>query len=233
MERSIGAAGDGFVATPCELITDRVMCVGATVGSMSSPSHPTREKLIAATVELLDGRPGGFLVEDVLTTSGVSKGSMYHHFEDFQDLLDHADVRRYARFLITDADAIEEAVRTSSNRAELRDKIAELSRALRDPSRIPGRFARMRVMGRADLDPRLRSLLQVEQDRIVTLMRDVLRTAQDRGLMRAGLDPEAVILLMQGWALGQSYDHLTSQPLPMDKWSTVSDLIIDSIFGDD
>ena len=52
-------------------------------------SHPTKEALIDAVLELLQSE---HLVEvtseEVLEKSGISKGSLYYHFEDFSDLLE-------------------------------------------------------------------------------------------------------------------------------------------------
>ena len=62
--------------------------------------HPTKEALINVVLDLLKTES---LVEvhseEVLHKSGISKGSMYHHFEDFQDLLEQAQVRRYGAFV--------------------------------------------------------------------------------------------------------------------------------------
>jgi len=61
--------------------------------------HPKSEALHTA-VALLDERaPDEITVERVLSESGVSKGSLYHHYRDFNDLLDRAQVQRFTRLV--------------------------------------------------------------------------------------------------------------------------------------
>ena len=58
--------------------------------------HPTRQTLIATVIELLETTsPEDIRVEQVLTPSGTSVGSLYHHFNDLADLIDQAIITRY------------------------------------------------------------------------------------------------------------------------------------------
>ncbi len=57
-------------------------------------SHPTKEELIQTVVVLLEGTTLNQITsEQVLAISGISRGSLYHHFEDFSELLELAQVR--------------------------------------------------------------------------------------------------------------------------------------------
>lgn len=63
------------------------------------PPHPTAVKLLEITVDLLDEIPIDALsIAAVLERSGVSHGSLYHHYADFPDLVEQAAVHRYRRF---------------------------------------------------------------------------------------------------------------------------------------
>ena len=67
---------------------------------MLSSFHPTKKLLVETVVNLLDSqRPSEILAEDVLEISGVSKGSMYHHFEDLQELVEIAQLIRYSKWI--------------------------------------------------------------------------------------------------------------------------------------
>ena len=54
---------------------------------MATKMHPTKSLLISTTVKLLGTRlPGEIAVDEILDASGISKGSLYHHFEDLGEL---------------------------------------------------------------------------------------------------------------------------------------------------
>ena len=57
--------------------------------------HPTKRALITTVLEQLKTlKPSEITSESVLDKSGISKGSLYHHFEDFDDLIETAQVIR-------------------------------------------------------------------------------------------------------------------------------------------
>lgn len=58
---------------------------------MTTAMHPTRQKLLDVASELLESAsPDEITVDMVLQRSGISKGSLYHHYRDFQDLIESA-----------------------------------------------------------------------------------------------------------------------------------------------
>ena len=65
--------------------------------------HPTKTRLIETTVALIsEFGPQGFTVDQLLDTSKISKGSLYHHFEDFHDVIIAAQVERFALYVEED-----------------------------------------------------------------------------------------------------------------------------------
>ena len=61
-----------------------------------SVDHPTRTKLIQTTVTLLDEfRPAEITVDMILHESEISKGSLYHHFQDVEELFEAAEISRF------------------------------------------------------------------------------------------------------------------------------------------
>ena len=60
-------------------------------------THPTSAALHRAAVDLLElYDEDDVTVEMVLTRAGASKGSLYHHYRDFDSLLDRAQATRFA-----------------------------------------------------------------------------------------------------------------------------------------
>jgi len=92
-------------------------------------SHPTRERLIETMAGLLDQKaPENINVDEVLSVSGISKGSLYHHFEDFSDLLEVAYLRRFAAYVDQSCDSIADVLTTSTSRDEFLKGLREITR---------------------------------------------------------------------------------------------------------
>jgi AcrR family transcriptional regulator len=69
--------------------------------------HPTKTKLIETAVSLIDEfGPIGFTVDALLERSSISKGSLYHHFVDFSDVIEQAQVIRFSRYIDEDIKAL-------------------------------------------------------------------------------------------------------------------------------
>ena len=67
---------------------------------MLTSFHPTKRLLVETVVAMLETKkPNEILAEEVLESSGVSKGSMYHHFEDLQELVETAQLMRYSKWI--------------------------------------------------------------------------------------------------------------------------------------
>jgi AcrR family transcriptional regulator len=99
-----------------------------------STSHPTRERLIDTMISLLDQKaPDHISVDEVLNVSGISKGSLYHHFEDFSDLLEMAYLRRFAAFVDESSESITEVIATSTTRDEMLNRMGEITRRTQSP----------------------------------------------------------------------------------------------------
>ena len=59
--------------------------------AMPKTNHPTKSSLIECAADLLDKyRFDEITVEMILDRSSISKGSLYHHFEDIYHLLEAA-----------------------------------------------------------------------------------------------------------------------------------------------
>ena len=69
--------------------------------------HPTRLKLIETVLTLRHSQTyEDITVEQVLDVSGISRGSLYHHFHDFTDVLEESVVRTYLNSMEGDLAAL-------------------------------------------------------------------------------------------------------------------------------
>ena len=70
-------------------------------------THPTKRHLIETATALIEEHGAqGFTVEQLLEMSHISKGSLYHHFHDFSDVIEQAQVARFSRYVDQDVVAL-------------------------------------------------------------------------------------------------------------------------------
>lgn len=197
---------------------------------MTSMVHPTKQALIDTTVGYLNEvGPTAFTVEDVLGTSGISKGSMYHHFEDFDDLIESAQVARFAAFVDRDIEVLNKVLTGASSRAEFVSRLKVASVQVQSPDRIGRRLARAQIAGWEGSTPKFRTALAAEQQRLTDTIADLVRDAQSRGFVNPVHAPEALAVFIQAYSLGRVLDDIAEKHLEPAAWNSLVEMFIDRI----
>lgn len=192
--------------------------------------HPTRERLLLTTVEIIDEGNGKIHVDEVLHRSGISKGSLYHHFEDLQDLLDAATVFRFSRMIEADIAGLAELLKRCQTSEDLRAEIRKFNAALVQPERVPNRLERARIIGECGSNPRLKEAIGIEQARLTDSLADLFRTAITKGWLRPTIDPRAAASITQGVILGRSFDDVSADPVDGAAWLAFVNAMYDAYF---
>lgn len=199
---------------------------------MGDSWHRTKRALVDTVVAMLDEDPFREPTCDaVLIRSGISRGSLYHFFEDYADLVEHAEVVRFTRYVDDSAVLLRLAMAESQSREELRARIEAFSRETQSQARAPRRAERTVALANASRHPRLRSTLGREQLRLTTVLGDLIRDAQERGWMGRDFDADAAAVLIQAYTVGRVVDDISPRPVDPEAWSTLVLMIVERVFG--
>lgn len=183
--------------------------------------HPTKQLLLDTAVSLIDEfGPQGFTVDNLLDASKISKGSLYHHFEDFHDVIEQAQVTRFARFVDEDIRVLTSLLATANSREELGQRFAEVVRASATPGRAEARADRASIVGLSRHSKKFADALAVEQQRLTDSLADVAREMQERGWINAELDVVALATFVQAYSLGVVLNDVTEKPISVERWAT-------------
>lgn len=193
--------------------------------------HPTRQRLLDATCELLEQFPPDDLkVETVLARSEVSIGSLYHHFADFPDLLETAMIALFAVSVDNSIAQFDALFDTATTRDEFIAGLRQVSDASQSPALRPFRFRRARLLALAEHRPRLRAKLAAEQTRLSATFAEMFRTAQRRGWFNSDFDPAAASVFIQAYTLGKLVDEVTDEPIDLTAWSDLVMKVVLKVF---
>lgn len=202
-------------------------------GASSAP-HPTRLRLIQAAAQSLTERNSDELdVDAVLAAVGVTKGALYHHFDSVGELSMAAHVHIYTSIIDQDIVGLQSLLDECHSTAELRERIAAISRIPNDPIRRANRLRRARILSLIPDDPSLAAQLAAEQTRLTDAFSEVIRVAQVRGWFRPHLDAHALAVFIQAYALGRLVDDVAVDHMDTDAWSKVVDHVVDGFLSED
>ena len=183
--------------------------------------HPTKAHLIETAVALIDEfGPQGFTVDNLLERSSISKGSLYHHFVDFSDVIEQAQVVRFSRYIDEDIQLLFETLSAATSGADLRARFEAIVLATSSPERAANRADRAVIVGLARFSKNFATALSVEQQRVTDAIADIAREAQERGYVRRDVDVRVLATFIQAYTLGFVLNDITIDPVLPDQWAT-------------
>lgn len=182
--------------------------------------HPTRQILIATVQTLLETKPADELtLDDVLEASGISVGSLYHHFEDFPHLIEEGLVAQYAAEVDASIKGLAKSVDGATNATELLAGMRETTVRTNSASFRSNREQRVRVMAKATTSERFRAALSTHQQRLVDGYADIVQDAQRKGLVKPDINPHVLATFALAYGLGYVLNDVTERPVADEDWA--------------
>lgn len=193
--------------------------------------HQTKRALLDTVLQLLESKPADQIaVDEVLQVSGISKGSLYHHYEDYPDLIEDALVFRYARYVDLSMELMGPILEEPKNKEDFFEALKVLTRKTQSDKNAQNRQERAELLGKAGHNPRLRGKLGVEQKRLTDELSSYMQGAVAKGFFDKSLDTEAAALFIQTYTLGLILNDVTETPLDKDRWNEHIDRVIAMAF---
>ena len=186
---------------------------------MPQTIHPTKARLIETAAEILETQfPEAIQVDEILDKSGISKGSLYHHFEDLGELLEAAQVARYAAWVDRSISMIVPVLSNAKNRDDIVKGLRTLTTFTQSSEYKSTRYARARALANSENSDRFQKALGLEQERLTTALEDLVSEAKNKGLFKQEIDSRIVAVFIQSYTLGKIVDDVVPTPMSQEKW---------------
>lgn len=207
---------------------------GRVRGGPPARARSTRERVLDVVIALLDdGGEGAVRIDEVRDRSGVSIGSIYHHFGDRNGLIVAAQVRRFARYAEAEIAALSEIVQQSADVEQFRAVLRTLTLATASELRASERWSRVGVLastvGRPELDREVRAI----QTRLTDEFQAHVAQGQARGFFRSDLDARAVALFVEAYSLGLALNDMDDHAVSEQEWERVVWTVLDQLLTSD
>lgn len=192
--------------------------------------HPTKSHLIETAVELINEHgPHGFTVDQLLEMSKISKGSLYHHFEDFNDVIIAAQVERFAQYVEEDIAGVTQVLLAASSRDDLLTRLDTISLIAHSEERAKRRGDRMEIISSAQHSEKMKLALGPVQERLTASFADLIREMQSRTWVSPDISPDAIAVFIQAYSLGLVVNDASSRHIDMGEWHQLISRVLRSL----
>jgi AcrR family transcriptional regulator len=200
---------------------------------MPQSLHPTKSLLIETAVGLLEDKmPYEIAVDEILEKSGISKGSLYHHFEDLAELLEAAQVARYADWVDRSMALILAIMSKAKTKEDLFEGVKKMTLLTQSAEFKNFRYERARTIGNSQGHQRFQNLLAAEQERLTSGLTDIVREVIEKGFFRKDLNPHVAAIFIQSYTLGKIVDDIVTNPVDSKEWDNFIDhMVFKSMFS--
>lgn len=197
-----------------------------------APKSDSRKELIdvALTIIINDGIDA-LRIDDICEKVGVTKGSLYWHFQDREGLVRAALFEQLRQLSETQLASLDDAIENATSRDEYLVKVARSLANPFDTNESENRWERWEMLARARRDPELKQFMTEIQKRYQHFLTSVMTKAKDRGVLRGDVDPAAVAAAITALALGSNHlSYLGDEGPTQSAWNDLMLKMIDMLF---
>ena len=181
--------------------------------------HPTKRLLVETVAKLLDSKKQNEIsTDEVLELSGVSKGSMYHHFKDIQELIETTQIYRYSKWIDSSIDFLTKYVATARTQKELRKSLRILTEQTQSDARKGARAERAQALSACLQNPRMEEQMGRETQRLTDAIADITTEVKNKGLFREDVNSKALATFIQAYTLGKIVNDYNPAGVNEEEW---------------
>ena len=192
-------------------------------------SKATIDQVLAITSKVLaEHGESKVRVQEISAETGVSIGSIYHHFGNREGLILAAYVEAYARGMREDLDSLVQVL----DSVIVLDDVINLRPKLRDLTNSHfskhSAMARIAILGGAAGRENLREMLTIEQTRLLLRLTQSIERLQQVGYLKPELTAHAMAVMILGMILGRAVSEVDAEPLDDEAWN---DVLLEMLHG--
>ena len=193
--------------------------------------HPTKDALVRTAATLMEHNTVESITSDqVLEVSGISRGSLYHHFEDFSEVIEAAQVFRFGQFVDRTCVVLANLLMAAKSREEMLVGLTEVTKNTQSEYMRTARMERIDAISKSNNHPRMQVALGIEQERLTQAIADIYREACEKGWGNKNIEPRTIAVFIQAYTMGKVVDDFTPKRMSSDNWNYVIGEILSKLF---
>lgn len=188
-----------------------------------------RARLVESALVMID-RDGidGARLRDIVDHAGMTTGSLYWFFKNRRALVNAALAERYIRKMSSITEVAEQIIGEGLVIGDPLDLLGEIAIRVADTDRVQARRERVQVLAAALDDPILGKQVAEVERRLSAQITNVIRTAQDKGIIRDDVDAYSIAVLVQSTTIGLASVDLAEDLMPNEEaWTFLMHRVVD------
>jgi AcrR family transcriptional regulator len=192
----------------------------------------SRQELINVALRIIaENGIDALRIDDVCESVGVTKGSLYWHFQDREGLIRAAMFEQLRRLTKSQFESVDDAIDNASSREEYLLKVAGSLVDPFDSREAEARWQRWEMLATSRRDPELKKLMAELQQHHQRYLTGIINKAQERGILRSDADPAAVAAAITAIGLGSNHLwYLGDEGPTPESWNALLLMMIDMLF---
>jgi AcrR family transcriptional regulator len=187
---------------------------------MNVNAHKTKKELISTFLKMTDDDSVSKIkVDDLLKAAGVSKGSLYHHFVDFDDLAAEANAHAFSSEVDNIIDLFDGVLGKSETVEEFETRFRAAILDMLTPDGLERRLTAAKINGASSKSTKLRNHISLEQQRLTLKIEQAFIGAQHKGVADKSFAPHFAAVLIQAYLFGKIIDDLSQAPVNPNDWA--------------
>jgi len=185
--------------------------------------HPTRDLIVATAATIMKEKGVGALhIDDILEQTDLSRGALYHHFKNVDEIIESALLFTYAESINANIESVHNVLASAKTADEFREGVFAANVAYAHNQQLREvRKLRAHAMATTATAEALQEALAREQQRLTNEYINVISEAQKNGWVRASLDPLALATFIQAYSFGFIVDDVSESHVNTDKWIAI------------
>lgn len=183
-------------------------------------ARDTVAKLLEATdLAMREGGEAAVRIQEISAQTGISIGSIYHHFQDRDGLIRATYAYNYARVMEHDLPLVKHFMDKISSREQLIEREPEMVEFLHRHFKNQSALDRAAIVGTSAGRPLMQSELSRVQHGLNEGATEVMNIAAEHGILKEHLNPRAAAMVVLGLLLGRAVAELDTEPVSDDDWA--------------
>ena len=185
-------------------------------------AESTRSRILNSAIKMMEtGGESSVRLSAIAEALDIKEPSIYHHFTNRTELVNAAYVEWYWQCLKTEI-PVEAMMVLVDSREDYVRAVRKSMEWSYQPERHHARAIRVSVLGAAQRNPDLAIAINDINKKFLATIADAASVAQQKGWLRADLDPMATAYWLHGQIIGRTVAEMDPGHVDLAEWDKVS-----------